>query len=314
MSHMPRLVPAAVALELCAAIAAAAAPPASTAVFTLDAERGILLEQADTPVAPQFEQWARRCRVEPGGAIYVLTCPPLVPDRPHDTATGSDREIPVTLALFRDLEETVYLAGCPVFDKEPPDPATTAGSEEAAGQLDPADIQNCRDVSAGQTFATEVEGQTLKIVVRGRQLAFTIFDVLPPPRSISTPYVPTPSKSLPRGGPRSLQPPPEGMPPQSEPTFRPPPLDELSAGRPAKGKPADIDQAKTSLRTGRLALDCSSSRAFVLVDDAYVGACPIEVPLLAGRHTVTLVRPATDPWVREIEIQPGKTLRLTPGR
>ena len=310
---MSRLVPAAFALGLCAAIVAAAAPATLTAVFTLDAKRAILLEQADTPVAAQFEQWARRCRIEPGGAIYVLTCPPLAPGRPHDTATGSDHEIPVTLALFRDLEETVYLAGCPQLPEEPLAPPTASGSESESGQLDPADIQNCRDVSAGQTFATEVEGQILKIVIRGRQLAFTIFDVLPPPRSISTPYVTPPSKSLPRTGPRSLQPPPEGIPPQSEPTFSPPPLEELSAGRPSKGKPADIEQAKTSLRTGRLALNCASSRAFVLVDDAYVGACPIEVPLLAGRHSVTLLRPATDPWVREIEIQPGQTLRLTPG-
>jgi hypothetical protein len=67
------------------------------------------------------------------------------------------------------------------------------------------------------------------------------------------------------------------------------------------------------LRTGRVGITCDSTRAQVYVDGAYVGACPIETPLVAGRHSVVVRQPGREDWTREIRIEAGATIRLRAG-
>jgi hypothetical protein len=287
----------------------AGTPPAlSTAVYALDAKYGVFLDEGDDPAAAQISRWAGNCRIEPGGGLYVLQCPePPSARSPNKTPHSEATEVPATLALFRDLDETLYLAACPVLQ-----PATPEKSERdgAPRKPDTEELRDCRAVSAGQTFTTEVDGETLKTVIRGRQLAFTVLEVRPKPRTTDTPYETEPSRRLPRVGPASKAQPPQGIEPQNPPAFEPPPLDEFSSGKPSEGSPADPPPARTSLRTGRFAIRCATSRARVYLDGVYLGACPLEIPIVAGSHSVTVKLSGKEDWVREFQIDAGETIRL----
>ena len=83
-----------------------------TAVFTYD------VKTAEWPAGPEglaqrlFEEWARRCKAVPGGALTVLECPPSLEIDDPESA-----RIETRLALFRDLDETLHLAGCPDLEE-----------------------------------------------------------------------------------------------------------------------------------------------------------------------------------------------------
>jgi hypothetical protein len=220
-----------------------------------------------------------------------------------------------TLVLFRDLEETVYLAGCPVSQEKAVSQDHSAQNDADKStvpegpRFDPEDLRDCSLLEAGQTFSTQVEGDTLRIVTRGRQLALRIFTVQEKPRTTDTPYVPSPSRSLDHTGPqtrRRL----EGLEPQSEPRWEPPDPRTSSGGKPSSRELSGVPPAKTSLRTGRLTIDCASRRAFVLIDGAYVGSCPATLPLIAGPHTVVIRTPGRRDQVRDIRIEGGQTRRI----
>ena len=94
---------------LCGSSVQAAYP---TAVFTLDTQHEILFNAFATPLDKQFTQWAESCHIVAGGALYVLRCPPAVADVRSFEGDEPPEAVDVTLALFRDLDETIYLAGC----------------------------------------------------------------------------------------------------------------------------------------------------------------------------------------------------------
>jgi hypothetical protein len=290
---------------------ALAAPPPklSTAVFTLDARQRLLVEAEDNPLDSQLAQWASQCRIEPGGALAILGCPSAkdAPEPPEAGETGN--MVQATLALFRDLEETIYLAGCPLVEKAPPAGSAAGAPQAGPGKVKPEDVRDCRDIGAGQTFSAEVEGDVLWAVVRGRQLAFRVFQVQEKPTNIATPYEPTPSRRMPSVGPSTTNQ-RKGLEPQTEPRWEPPQLTAPSAGKPSESRPSDVDPAHTSLRTGRVTIQCPSREFVVVIDGAYIGTCPITTTLIAGPHTVTVRAPGQAEQVREIQVEAGKSIRL----
>ena len=290
---------------------AAPSPKLSTAVFTLDAEHRELVEKQDDPLEDQLTRWALDCRIEPGtapgGAVAVLNCRPVAEPAEPAAADAAER-VPATIALFRDLNETVYLAACPFIEEEASQPAVPQPEEPGPAKVAPDDQRNCRDIAAGQTFPTEIEDDELRILVRGRQLAFRVFDVQEKPRTISTPYVPEPSRRMPRIGPETTGE-RKGMKPQNKPRWEPPELTTPSSGTPSKSTSQGIEPARTSLQTGRVTIQCQSREAVVIIDGAHMGNCPLTTLLVAGPHTLTVRQPGSPEQVREVRIEAGKTLR-----
>lgn len=290
---------------------ALAAPPPklSTAVFTLDASQRLLLEAEDNPLESQLARWASQCRIEPGGALAVLGCPSTndAPESPEAGETGN--KLPATLALFRDLDETIYLVGCPLVEKAPPAGSAAGAPEAGSERVKPEDARDCRDIGAGQTFSAEVEGDVLWAVVRGRQLAFRVFQVQEKPQNISTPYEPTPSRRMPPVGPSTTGE-RKGLEPQTEPRWEPPQLSAPSAGKPSESRPSDVAPAHTSLRTGRVTIQCPSREFVVVIDGAHIGTCPVTTTLIAGPHTVAVRAPGQAEQAREIQVEAGKSMRL----
>ena len=293
-----------------------AEPPAAlpTAVFTLDVERRTFDFEDIDSFQTKFQRWVRTCTIAPAGDLFALHCPPA--GRPRRSKKDSAELIEASLALFRDLDETLYLAGCPLLENRGASRwAERHGDERkrlgaSAGIVSPEDARDCEDVTRGKTFTTEVEQAILKIVIRGRQLPFSLFEVRPKERTISTPYEPTPSRPPAAVGPPTANPAPAALPPPSEPSYAPPSLENLSGGRPSAGASGDSPLAKTSLRTGRLMISCPSSQAQVYVDGEYFGTCPVQLPLLEGRHSLLIRRPNMKDFVREVWVTAGETLRL----
>ena len=294
-----------------------AEPPAAlpTAVFTLDVERRTFDYEDIDSFQTKFQRWVRTCAIAPAGDLFALQCPPA--GLPRRSKKDSVELIKASLALFRDLDETLYLAGCPLLENRSAsrwverhgDQRKRPGAS-AVAIVSPEDARDCEDVSRGKTFTTEVEPATLKIVIRGRQLSFSLFEVRPKERTISSPYEPVPSRRAAAVGPPTANPPPAALPPPAEPSYSPPSLENLSGGRPSERASADGPLAKTSLRTGRLAIFCGSSQAQVYIDGEYFGACPVELPLLEGRHSLLIRRPNMKDFVREVWVRAEETLRL----
>jgi hypothetical protein len=285
---------------------AAPAPKLSTAVFTLDAEHHEFLETQSDSLEDQLRRWASACRIAPGGGLAVLECRSFIEPLGASTAQSSEKT-PATMALFRDLEETIYLAACPFVEEDPAQGAAEGSTGRAANELEPQDLRNCRDVEAGQTFSTEVEDGLLRIVVRGRQLTFRVFEVREKPETVSD-YTPTPAGGLPRVGPNTTKV-PQGMEPQDKPRWEPPQPASASAGSPAQTNSRGVEPARTSLRTGRVTIQCPSREAVVLIDGTYMGTCPMTTTLVAGPHTLTVQQPGQAEQVREVRVEGGKTLR-----
>ena len=291
-------------------------PPAlPTAVFTLDVERRTFDYEDVDSFRAKFQRWVRTCTIAPAGDLFALRCPPTRP--PRRTKQDPVELIHASLALFRDLDETLYLAGCPLLENRSASRwAERHGDERkrlaasAAGIVSPEDARDCEDVARGKTFSTEVEQATLKIVIRGRQLPFSLFEVRPKERTISSPYELAPSRRPAAVGPPTANPAPAALPPPAEPSYSPPSLENLSRGRPSARASADSLLAKTSLRTGRLMISCPSSQAHVYVDGEYFGTCPVQLPLLEGRHSLLIRRPNMKDFVREVWVTAEETLRL----
>jgi hypothetical protein len=290
------------------ALTATPPPKLSTAVFTLDADQRLLQQTPDNPLAGQMERWAGQCEIQPGGAVAELACPPADAAETRKTDDPSET-IPAALALFRDLNETVYLAGCPLIEKTPAGGAAPQDGQTESEKLKAEDLRNCRDIAAGQTFSAEVEGDVLRAVVRGRQLAFRVFRVQQKPQTIDTPYVPSPSRRMPPTGPatRGER---KGLEPQTEPHWEPTELTAPSAGKPSESRVSGVAPAHTSLRTGRITIQCPSREFAVLIDGVYIGTCPITTTLIAGPHTIAVRPPGQPEQIREIQVEAGKSIQL----
>jgi hypothetical protein len=166
----------------------------------------------------------------------------------------------------------------------------------------------CRELEAGQTFSAEVGKDLIRIVARGRQLPLTLFAVEPKVLTLGDPRSPKVADKPPSARSRPID--PGQLPAQPEPKWSPPPLKDVasSVSKPVAGE--GIPRAKTALRTGRLVLECSQGPAEVYVDAAYVGVCPVDLPLVAGSHSVTVRRVQKDDWLRDFRIVAGETVRL----
>jgi hypothetical protein len=288
-----------------------------TAVFTLDVARRTFPTEPGARLDLQFRQWAQSCKLAPKGPLHVLECP----DVPAEAA-GIREQVTVAVALFRDLNEVLYVAGCPRIE----DPAKAAVASEALDIITPEapadkreekldvglrlpDARDCLRLEAGQTFSAEVENDEIRIVIRGRQLPLTLLEARPKPLALGDPRSPKISANSPTSRPAGGIDPSQ-LPEQPEPKWSPPPLRE-GTGTVAKAGPGSgVAGAKTDLRTGRFVIECAQGPAQVYIDDAYMGACPVDTPLIAGEHEVTVRVLNQEDWVREFRVEAGETVRL----
>ena len=291
-----------------------------SAVFTLDVERGRFFGGTTTPLDIQFDRWVRRCRIVAGGALYVLTCPPVESRVRSFHGDRAPESVDVSLALFRDLDEAVYLAGCLSIEElkkieqgpqDEPDNRRRGIQESDAKQEEKqaaeATQRDCRDVAPGQTFSMEVEDDELRILIRGRQLPFTVFGFHPRDKPIGAYDEPPITTSAPRIGPvpRVDE---NGIPRTEPPLWRLPPANAIAQS-------ARLTGQDEPLRTGRFVVACSAPTP-VYVDGAYMGICPLDMPLIAGPHTITTKRRGGADRVRGFRMEAGKTVefRVPPAR
>ena len=285
-----------------------------SAVFTLDVERGRFFSGTTTPLDIQFDRWVRRCRIAAGGALYVLTCPPVEARVRSFHGDRAPQSVDVSLALLRDLDEAVYLAGCLSIEElkkieqsaqDKPDNrrrgrrnSDTRQEEKEAAE---ATQRDCGDVAPGQTFSMEVEDEELRILIRGRQLPFTIFGYHPKDKPIGAYDEPPITTSAPRIGPvpRVDE---NGVPRTEPPLWRLPPAKAIAHSSRLTGQ-------DEPLRTGRFVVACAVPTP-VYVDGAYMGICPLDIPLIAGPHTMTAKRPDGADRVRGFRMEAGKTIEF----
>jgi hypothetical protein len=299
-------------LTLVAFASAAWAEPKPTAVYTLDHRHEDITADDPRGLRNALDGWARGCRIVEGGAIYRLECEPPAKRRESEEDIES---LPATLALFRDLEETVYLAACPMLDDERirrMERESDKSKEERA--VDPeleADLADCADVETGRTFTAEVEGDEMRIVIRGRQLRLILFETQPRTRTTSTPYTPAATRgSLGHAGPPTMA--ETGPNPAPDPAWQPP-SEPPASSRPRNPEASlrDPGVAKTSLRSGRVRVECGLGAAEVWIDGAFLGSAPLDAPLPAGRHAV-VAKSKKDGNELEtpFELDAGQTLKI----
>ncbi len=297
-------------LLLAAPAAQAAQAVQLTAVFTLDALPIRLSGEAEESLAERLEARVAECSITPGKEpLYRLDCPP-------EPAGPESPGRPATLALFRDLHETVYLAACPFFD--PLDKKRRRSDPDAEDiEIEGLEGRLCGDIEAGRAFSAEVHGDDeLRIVIRGRQLRLRLYETRPRPRRISSSYTPKPSRgALGHAGPptSSVARSAAGTALSSEtPEWRPPTAEDRSRHSGGESRRAALRApapAKTSLRVGTLTLTCPFGTD-VWLDEAHIGACPIRMPLAAGRHELLFRRGGRTLEVREIQLEAGETLSV----
>ncbi len=261
-----------------------------TAAFTLDVKRREFVHSRDKPIDEQMRGWAETCSVQPRGPLFTLRCRPAPLARRESSLPEPDA-IEAALVLFRDRDEVLYVAGCPAIDEpaevgpergtsRPDEPLRRSRSVPKA--VAEQDQRDCAAIAQGRTFTTQIEHDVMKIVIRGRQLSLTIFDVQPREITTGSPYELKPARTRASTASGALPVSARAPEPGAEPEFRPPPLNEQSEGRPSRRSLNGAPTAKTSLQTGRLVIECASSRAAVYVDDAYYGSCPLELPCGRG--------------------------------
>jgi hypothetical protein len=226
---------------------------------------------------------AKVCSIQPSSPLFTLSCsvPPV-----NEPRTG--RRFYYSIALFRDLDENLYMAACAA----------------------PTRNTNCNELRAGQTFSAEVEEQIIRIVIRDEQLPMRILEFRPPPASIDSPTKGTPSQAKPTPGtpsnvPYSRVPPTRGTPSEVRPSDV-----SVAAGPPSVAPPSEVSNPVVSPNSARLYLYSSVGSARVYVDDQQIGAPPVDVPLVPGRHIITVRAPGFRDWVRRVETPGGKTTRL----
>jgi hypothetical protein len=290
------------------AVGTAAAQEVKTAVFTLDTKYRMLPVTPDVPIDARLAGWAGECKIEPGEPIAKLDCP-KEPEASEEQ--NASEKIPATLVLFRDLNEVIFFAGCPVVSDEASGDAPEQGDGPKRKTPKPEDIRDCHDLETGQTFPAVVENGQIKVELRGRQLTLTIFETREKPKTTDSSYIPEPSAggTPPAPGPATTHE-RKGLEPQTKAEWKPTELSTPSTGTPSQSSSAGVDPAHTNLRTGRVNVQCPSRQFVVLIDDAYMGNCPVSTPLIAGPHTVTVRRPGQQPQVMKIRVEAGQTLKI----
>ena len=273
-----------------------------TAVYTLDHEQRRF--PADAVLETEVAGWAAQCSIVPGGAVFELRCPPSPPP------IEGDRGPLAALALLRDLDENVFLAGCPARDALRKNDERRAQGADA--EADPAFVQileDCAAIRTGRTFSAAAEPERLRLVVRGRRLEMTIYKSQPREVSLGSPYIPKPTRgSLGHAGPPTVT---GGMPdPSPEEAPWSPPNEPAAQAEPRAAKPAlrAPPPARTDLATGRLRVTCREGE--VWIDGAWMGRCPIDMPIAAGEHRVEIRRAGRSESCTA-EVESGKTVELS---
>ena len=103
---------------LSAAVRSDTLPAQPTATFTLDVQRRELVPSQDHPIDEQTRSWARTCSVVSAEPLFSLQCRAVPPAR-HEASQDEPDGIEGSLVLFQDLDEVLYVAGCPVVEELP---------------------------------------------------------------------------------------------------------------------------------------------------------------------------------------------------
>lgn len=291
-----------------------------TAVYTYDAKSVEVAAPTAEALAARVRNWASACRITPGGALYTLECPPPPEARSDEPVRF---EASATVALLRDLDETVYVAACPALSairalrESSSEGKPEEGRDDAPVRPDDLDRRDCEDLDAGQTYPAETFEREIRLVTLGRRFALTLYRREPKPRTTRTPYELAPTRgSLGRAGPETttvyepLETPEITWTPNEEPAAR-------AGADPARKSLRDPGPARTDLRVGLLRIECSrTAEARIFVDGVYLGRAPLEAPLVAGRHELTIALEGEEPQAVETRIEAGatKTVEACRGR
>ncbi|MBI3667752.1 MAG: PEGA domain-containing protein [Acidobacteria bacterium] len=254
-------------------------PVLATAVSTL-AERHTSRWTAGDPLA----NIAGSCQTASAVPPYAVTCAAANPREPR-----AGRRYFYSVVLFRDLEETLYLAACA---------ATVRDSF-------------CGDLQAGQTLPAEVEGDTIRVVIRDEQLPLRILERRPKPTTIDSPTPGTPSNARPSAGTPSAVPYSKVAESRGAPSQVRPSEVSVAAGAPSLAPPSEVSVAAASPASARLFLYCSVGSALVYVDNQQFGSPPVDVPLLPGRHTIEVRARGFRRWTRTVNIPAGGVVKVT---
>lgn len=299
-----------IAVGLLLMLAAPLAAGELTAAYAFDAKKAAFAAPTAETLAARIRAWASGCRITPGGALYVLDCPP-----PPETASDEEVrfEADATAVLLRDLDETVYVSACPSLASVRKLREQPAGDKETDKVARPApdDRRDCEDLAAGQTYPAEVFEREIRLVTRGRRFALTLYRREPKPRTSRTPYELPPTRAaLGPAGPDTarvyepLPTPKVTWTPAEEPAAR-------AGTRQARRALRDPGPAETDLRSGLLELECpGSAEARVFVDGVYLGRAPLRAPLVAGRHEIVVRKDGAQAEAHEAHVAAGETVVL----
>ncbi len=210
----------------------------------------------------------------------VFCAPPLV----SEPRTG--RRHYYSIALFRDLDENHYLAACASAYRN----------------------TSCEELRAGQTFSAEVEDRTIRIVIHDEQLPLRILQFRPHPVTTTQG---TPSQARPTPGAPSVPSWSRASETRGTPSEVRPSDVSAAAGPPSSVEPSDVSIALPSSTGARLYVNSSTGSARIYVDGHLIGPPPVDVPVVPGRHTVTVRAQGFPEWTRRIETPAGKITRLT---
>jgi len=261
------------------ASAPAVAQPVLTAVYSLATHQTTRWTTERDPLA----KIAGACRIAPGSPLPSVMC--TAP--PREPRLGG--RYYYSVVLFRDLEENLYLTACAA----------------------PSRDTRCNELQPGQTFSAELEEQTVRIVVDQEQLPLRLLESRPKPRTIDSPTEGTPSQVRPTPGTPSVVswsriPPAAGSPSQVTPSAA-----SVTVGAPSQAPVSEVSTAVAAPTSSRLILYCATPEARVFVDGKLAGTAPIELPVLPGRHTISVRAPSFREWSRTVVIAPGGSVKVS---
>ena len=250
-----------------------------TAVYTA-AEHHTTRWAEDNPIA----KIAGACRITSATPPYAVACSSPAPSEPR---TG--RRYFYSVVLFRNLEETLYLAACANTSRE----------------------STCGDLGSGQTFSAEVEEGTIRIIARDEQLPLRILERRPKPVTVDSPTRGIPSQVRLSAGAPSAVPYSKVSESRGSPSQTLPSEVSVSSGAPSIAPPSETSVPVASPTGARLYLYCAVGSARVYVDNQWLGSPPIEAPLLPGRHAIAVRAEGFREWSRTVNIPAGGVTKLT---
>ncbi|MBI3695178.1 MAG: PEGA domain-containing protein [Acidobacteria bacterium] len=215
--------------------------------------------------------------------------PGLICSRPPVSEPRTGRRHFYSVVLFRDLDETLYLAACSSLFRE----------------------SMCDLLRAGQTFSAEVEEQTIRVVIRDEQLPLRILDRRPKPITVDSPAKGAPSNVKPSTGTPSVISHSRVSETKGTPSVIRPSDVSAAVAAPSSAAPSQASTAVASSTGARLYVYSSNGAARVFLDDQFVGRSPVDVPVVPGRHTIVVRAPGLPDWMQQVDTPAGRTTRIT---